>query len=119
MSWTIGAIEVLSLIVFVGFAVDYCLHLWSPQSVVSQALAAEERPRSHKYHSCHITDVEEKDEEEDLDEEEARQKRRAASIMILSGARAKDGGRTTTNFRQEQFFCRLRELPLKRVRKSV
>jgi hypothetical protein len=27
MKWSIGAIEVLSLIVFVGFAVDYCLHL--------------------------------------------------------------------------------------------
>ena len=30
MSWKIGAIEVLSLIVFVGFAVDYCLHLSRP-----------------------------------------------------------------------------------------
>merc|ERR1719181_2482149 len=27
MEWPIGAIEVLSLIVFVGFAVDYCLHI--------------------------------------------------------------------------------------------
>lgn len=48
MDWAIGAIEVLSLIVFVGFAVDYCLHV------------------GHKYHSCHINDVvvEESDEEE-------------------------------------------------------
>jgi len=37
--WKIGAIEVLSLIVFVGFAVDYCLHV------------------AHKYHSCHIDSV--------------------------------------------------------------
>eukprot|EP00933_Yihiella_yeosuensis_P021338 TRINITY_DN1689_c3_g1_i1.p1 TRINITY_DN1689_c3_g1~~TRINITY_DN1689_c3_g1_i1.p1 ORF type:complete len:640 (-),score=89.71 TRINITY_DN1689_c3_g1_i1:80-1909(-) len=48
MNWAVGAIEVLSLIVFVGFAVDYILHL------------------CHKYHSCHITDV----EEEELDEED-------------------------------------------------
>eukprot|EP00439_Symbiodinium_sp_Y106_P036328 s6179_g4.t1 len=52
MSWKIGAIEVLSLIVFVGFAVDYCLHL------------------SHKYHSCHITDVEEQDDEDEEEEED-------------------------------------------------
>lgn len=39
MGWKIGAIEVLSLIVFVGFAVDYCLHI------------------AHKYHSCHIAGV--------------------------------------------------------------
>merc|ERR1719424_2053863 len=39
MQWPIGAIEILSLIVFVGFAVDYCLHL------------------AHKYHSCHINAV--------------------------------------------------------------
>eukprot|EP00931_Biecheleriopsis_adriatica_P048929 TRINITY_DN28282_c0_g1_i1.p1 TRINITY_DN28282_c0_g1~~TRINITY_DN28282_c0_g1_i1.p1 ORF type:complete len:1528 (+),score=231.61 TRINITY_DN28282_c0_g1_i1:25-4608(+) len=51
MDWAIGAIEVLSLIVFVGFAVDYCLHL------------------AHKYHSCHITDVVE-DEDATTSEEE-------------------------------------------------
>merc|ERR1712046_316682 len=45
MGWKIGAIEVLSLIVFVGFAVDYCLHV------------------GHKYHSCHIADVMELDED--------------------------------------------------------
>jgi len=39
MKWPIGAIEVLSLIVFVGFAVDYCLHI------------------AHKYHTCHINSV--------------------------------------------------------------
>lgn len=47
MQWRIGAIEVLSLIVFVGFAVDYCLHI------------------SHKYHSCHITGVEEQGADDD------------------------------------------------------
>merc|ERR1719454_2190390 len=47
MEWPIGAIEVLSLIVFVGFAVDYCLHV------------------AHKYHTCHIHDVQEQDDEED------------------------------------------------------
>jgi len=49
MEWPIGAIEVLSLIVFVGFAVDYCLHI------------------AHKYHSCHINAVQDlpfEDEEE-------------------------------------------------------
>lgn len=51
MEWPIGAIEVLSLIVFVGFAVDYCLHI------------------AHKYHTCHVTDVKEipPGEEEDED----------------------------------------------------
>jgi len=39
MKWPIGAIEVLCLIVFVGFAVDYCLHV------------------AHKYHTCHINQV--------------------------------------------------------------
>merc|ERR1719203_359214 len=36
MNWGIGAIEVLSLIVFTGFAVDYSLHI------------------GHKYHSCDV-----------------------------------------------------------------
>lgn len=36
MEWKIGAIEILSLIVFIGFAVDYCLHI------------------GHKYHSCNM-----------------------------------------------------------------
>eukprot|EP00927_Polykrikos_kofoidii_P028065 TRINITY_DN24564_c0_g1_i1.p1 TRINITY_DN24564_c0_g1~~TRINITY_DN24564_c0_g1_i1.p1 ORF type:complete len:1660 (-),score=318.38 TRINITY_DN24564_c0_g1_i1:106-5085(-) len=40
MSWKVGAVEVVSLIIFVGFAVDYSLHL------------------SHKYSHCHITVVE-------------------------------------------------------------
>ncbi len=35
MNWAIGAIEVLSLIVFVGFAVDYCLHLSQSQILIS------------------------------------------------------------------------------------
>merc|ERR1712232_346208 len=47
MGWEIGAIEVLSLIVFVGFAVDYCLHI------------------AHKYHSCHVDGVSEQPEEHD------------------------------------------------------
>merc|ERR1719272_1343493 len=47
MEWPIGAIEVLSLIVFVGFAVDYCLHV------------------AHKYHTCHITAVTDVPAEED------------------------------------------------------
>jgi len=47
MAWPIGAIEVLSLIVFVGFAVDYCLHV------------------AHKYHSCHINAVIDMRDEED------------------------------------------------------
>ncbi|CAE7373270.1 DISP3 [Symbiodinium natans] len=68
MSWKIGAIEVLSLIVFVGFAVDYCLHL------------------SHKYHSCHITDVEEQ-EEEDEDEEEEQQPQTVATRLGNIGRR--------------------------------
>jgi len=42
MGWAIGAIEVFSLIVFVGIAVDYCLHV------------------AHKYHSCHIAEAEER-----------------------------------------------------------
>jgi hypothetical protein len=53
MEWPIGAIEVLSLIVFVGFAVDYCLHV------------------AHKYHTCHINAVTdlppEEEDEEDMD----------------------------------------------------
>jgi len=49
LGWKIGAIEVLSLIVFVGLSVDYCLHL------------------AHKYHSCHIADVEEESDEEEED----------------------------------------------------
>jgi hypothetical protein len=48
MEWPIGAIEVLSLIVFVGFAVDYCLHV------------------AHKYHMCHITEVEDLPAEEEV-----------------------------------------------------
>jgi len=47
MEWKIGAIEVLSLIVFVGFAVDYCLHV------------------AHKYHSCHIESVQTDEEQEE------------------------------------------------------
>jgi len=39
MRWKIGAIEVLSVIVFVGFAVDYSLHI------------------AHKYHTCKIKSV--------------------------------------------------------------
>jgi len=50
LGWKIGAIEVLSLIVFMGLSVDYCLHL------------------AHKYHSCHITDVEEESDEEEEEE---------------------------------------------------
>ena len=101
MNWSIGAIEVLSLIVFVGFAVDYCLHLsqsqtwdfprkshtkWNGQNMKSQVGISKSMDqwilyirnkfesdllemmvvlRSHKYHSCHITDVEEKDDEEE------------------------------------------------------
>mmetsp|Transcript_18194 Transcript_18194/g.31952 ORF Transcript_18194/g.31952 Transcript_18194/m.31952 type:complete len:1478 (+) Transcript_18194:76-4509(+) len=51
MGWKIGVIEVVSLIVFVGLSVDYCLHL------------------AHKYHSCHITDVEEEGEDGEEEEE--------------------------------------------------
>merc|ERR1712066_338181 len=43
MRWEVGAIEVLCLIVFVGFAVDYCLHV------------------AHKYHTCHINSVTEQE----------------------------------------------------------
>jgi len=39
MAWKIGAVEVLSLIMFIGFAVDYCLHI------------------AHKFQSCSIHDV--------------------------------------------------------------
>jgi len=75
MNWSIGAIEVLSLIVFVGFAVDYCLHL------------------SHKYHSCHITDVEEKDdEEEEVQETETMAQRLHRKSMTMAGAVTKPGG---------------------------
>lgn len=76
MKWSIGAIEVLSLIVFVGFAVDYCLHL------------------SHKYHSCHITDVEEIDEveEEEVPENETMAQRIGRKSMSMAGAVAKPGG---------------------------
>ena len=38
MNWSIGAIEVLSLIVFVGFAVDYCLHLSQSQTWISKKI---------------------------------------------------------------------------------
>merc|ERR1719424_1732681 len=41
MKLAVGPIEVLSLIVFVGFAVDYCLHV------------------AHKYHSCTVGQVKE------------------------------------------------------------
>eukprot|EP00929_Paragymnodinium_shiwhaense_P061382 TRINITY_DN30654_c0_g1_i2.p1 TRINITY_DN30654_c0_g1~~TRINITY_DN30654_c0_g1_i2.p1 ORF type:complete len:1528 (+),score=356.29 TRINITY_DN30654_c0_g1_i2:560-4585(+) len=44
MRWTLGAIEVVSLIIFVGFAVDYCLHL------------------AHKYQACRISGIEELEE---------------------------------------------------------
>lgn len=39
MKWELGTIEVLSLIIFMGFAVDYCLHI------------------AHKYHSCQVVSV--------------------------------------------------------------
>lgn len=80
MGWAIGAIEVLSLIVFVGFAVDYCLHL------------------SHKYHSCHITDVEEKEEEE-VEEEEVQDHETMAQRFgrksIMAAAVGKTGRRVS------------------------
>lgn len=41
MNWSIGAIEVLSLIVFVGFAVDYCLHLSQSQKITQQVALAK------------------------------------------------------------------------------
>lgn len=43
MGWAIGAIEVLSLIVFVGFAVDYCLHLCEAQSKLSASSSTLDR----------------------------------------------------------------------------
>merc|ERR1712060_873454 len=48
MRWKIGAIEEMSLIIFVGFAVDFCLHI------------------AHKYHSCSIIAVGEEPLEEPL-----------------------------------------------------
>lgn len=39
MDWKLGTIEVLSLIIFMGFAVDYCFHI------------------AHKYHSCKVVAV--------------------------------------------------------------
>merc|ERR1712232_1464577 len=39
LQWSLGAIEVLSLIIFIGFAVDYALHL------------------AQKYMSCHVNQV--------------------------------------------------------------
>jgi hypothetical protein len=44
--WSMGAIEVLSLIIFIGFAVDYALHL------------------AQKYMSCHVNKVDVKEGEE-------------------------------------------------------
>ena len=44
MKWSIGAIEVLSLIVFVGFAVDYCLHLSPGQKNLSGRFYFLEQP---------------------------------------------------------------------------
>eukprot|EP00927_Polykrikos_kofoidii_P027934 TRINITY_DN2445_c0_g2_i1.p1 TRINITY_DN2445_c0_g2~~TRINITY_DN2445_c0_g2_i1.p1 ORF type:complete len:1477 (-),score=219.14 TRINITY_DN2445_c0_g2_i1:26-4456(-) len=51
MRWSIGAIEVVSMIVFVGLAVDYCLHL------------------AHKYHSCTAVCEDEADPQELIEEQ--------------------------------------------------
>jgi multisubunit Na+/H+ antiporter MnhG subunit len=62
MGWKVGAVEVLSLIIFIGFAVDYCLHV------------------SHKYHTCVITrdevDAAEAKEEEEEEEPEPTESQR-------------------------------------------
>lgn len=64
MDWPIGPIEVLSVIVFVGFAVDYCLHI------------------SHKYIMCHIGDV----KEEISEDEDARDK---SKFMVQPSGRSR------------------------------
>jgi len=68
MEWAIGAVEVLCLIIFVGFAVDYCFHI------------------AHKYHSCHITTFEE--EEEELGAEEVMEKISSAASATASAISA-------------------------------
>jgi predicted RND superfamily exporter protein len=62
MQWKLGAIEVLCLIVFVGFAVDYCLHV------------------AHKYHSCHIQQVRPLSDEE-IEAQEAKEKQERGSLL--------------------------------------
>jgi len=73
MEWPIGAIEVLCLIVFVGFAVDYCLHV------------------AHKYHTCHIKQVseippEEMEELEKAAREDSKQGRKRGSSGRAGGS---------------------------------
>lgn len=54
MNWSIGAIEVLSLIVFVGFAVDYCLHLSQSQTWISKKITQQVEWAKHEISSWNI-----------------------------------------------------------------
>eukprot|EP00929_Paragymnodinium_shiwhaense_P026491 TRINITY_DN15763_c0_g1_i8.p1 TRINITY_DN15763_c0_g1~~TRINITY_DN15763_c0_g1_i8.p1 ORF type:complete len:1151 (+),score=176.55 TRINITY_DN15763_c0_g1_i8:1807-5259(+) len=89
MNWKIGALEVLSLIVFVGFAVDYCLHI------------------SHKYHSCHVDGVQQDDEHEEEDEDAGNEAEGFGHAMSMGGQqalRSMAGGRSSRRGSQRPSF---------------
>ncbi|CAK0885959.1 unnamed protein product [Prorocentrum cordatum] len=78
MGWLIGAVEVLSLIMFIGFAVDYCLHI------------------AHKYHACIIHDV---TEEADDSHENAEQKTMLEKAGAAAASRLRQSVALTGNTR--------------------
>ena len=50
-------------------------------------------PRSHKYHSCHITDVEEQDDEDEEEEEEETRSNAPCAENLLRASRSKSHSR--------------------------